>query len=89
MSKEMAQTIVPLIAEVIRRGVRSKAHRPSLDPELATLSLISLIVFPFVSEPLVSKVFGSVSDPRFFERWLAHTLALLRAGFARGGSHES
>jgi AcrR family transcriptional regulator len=87
MSREMAQTIVPMIAEVIRRGVRNKIHRSTLDPELATLSMLSLLIFPFLAESLLAKTFGSLQDSDFFERWLQHTVRLLRAGFAPGGAH--
>ena len=70
-------TMVPaLISEECDRGIL----RTDLDPRLATLSLLSMAVFPFISRPVVEPVFGVDMDEGFVQRWIDHALRLFYEG---------
>lgn len=57
--------------------------RRDLDPRLATLSLISMAVFPFVAGPVVEQLWGEHPDPEFAEGLADHILRLFYEGAAR------
>ncbi|TKB48759.1 TetR/AcrR family transcriptional regulator [Ferrimonas sediminicola] len=54
--------------------------KPGIDPAMARLSLISLMIFPFVAPPRMLKMHGIELTEEFVERLAEHNLALLEAG---------
>jgi TetR/AcrR family transcriptional regulator len=70
------QMVPALIREECDRGIL----RTDLDPRLATLSLLSMAVFPFISRPVVEPVFGVDMDEGFVQRWIDHALRLFYEG---------
>jgi hypothetical protein len=44
------------------------------------LSIVSLAIFPFLTLPLTTRVFGVGNDEDFVERFLHHTAELLARG---------
>jgi hypothetical protein len=54
--------------------------RADLDPRMLVLSIVSLAVFPFLTLPLTTRVFGVCNDEKFVERFLQHTAELLARG---------
>src|SRR5258707_609825 len=54
--------------------------RADLDPRLLVLSIVSLAIFPFLTLPLTTQVFGVRNDEEFVERFLRHTAELLTRG---------
>ncbi|WP_028110414.1 TetR/AcrR family transcriptional regulator [Ferrimonas futtsuensis] len=57
--------------------------KPGIDPTMARLSLMSLMVFPFVAPPKMLQLHGITLDEEFIERLAEHNLALLEAGLLR------
>lgn len=85
---ELGSRLGPLFVGEIGRARARHALRSNLDPVLTTLSLISLAVFPFLSMPVTSRVFGLSFDEEFVERLIAHNTALFYDG-VRGDSDDT
>jgi AcrR family transcriptional regulator len=54
--------------------------RADLDPSLATLSLLSMAIFPFISRPVIEPAFGLEMDENFVQHWIEHALRLFYEG---------
>jgi len=71
-----------LVPSVIRRE-REAAHvRADLDPRLATLSLMGMVLFPFLAFPVASRVFGLELNDEFRHQFITHTTKLFFEGAA-------
>lgn len=53
--------------------------REDLDPQLATLVIFSLAVFPFIARPVIERALGLQIDQDFAERWTQQVIRLLQA----------
>lgn len=73
-----------VVPELIKRGVAEGELRPDLDPTLATLSLASLVIFPFVAAPVIGRVLNFKIDDEFVSRLISHTVAVFHHGTAKG-----
>lgn len=71
-----------LLTQLIKREQEAGRLRADLDPTLASLSLVSLAVFPFVAMPVASEVFGMRVREDYLERLIAHTERLYLDGVA-------
>jgi AcrR family transcriptional regulator len=81
--REMAETNAPFAEQLVKTAIDTGQVRGSLDPSLLLLSVISLSVFPFLSYPITSRVFGVRNDnEEFIERFLRHTTEVLLHGIA-------
>jgi hypothetical protein len=81
--REMAETNTPFAEQLVKTAIDTGQVRGSLDPSLLLLSVISLSVFPFLSYPITSRVFGVRNDnEEFIERFLRHTTEVLLHGIA-------
>ena len=78
--REFPERLAPLVERAVRAEMERGAIRPDLDPKLLVLSVVSLAVFPFLSFPLTSRVFGVRNDEEFVTRFLQHTQTLLSSG---------
>lgn len=56
--------------------------RPDADPGLAALSLVSLMLFPFVALPVAAQVFDLQLEGAQLERLIEHTRSLFMHGIA-------
>lgn len=70
----------PRIAQLFARGTASGEYRRDLDPILATLSMMSMLLFPFVALPVVSRALDIELDEALVERLAGHTETLLLRG---------
>ena len=86
--REFPERLAPQIERVVQEQMRRGTLRADLDPKLLVLSLVSLAIFPFLSLPLSSRVFGVRHDEEFVARFLEHTQALLAHGSAAAGSEH-
>jgi AcrR family transcriptional regulator len=60
------------------RAQRAAGGLPEdVEPEFATLALISLAVFPFLARPVVERSLGLEIDEVFAERWAQQAMQLL------------
>lgn len=78
-----------LVQRLIEREQAEGRLRTDLDPRLATLSLLSQAVFPFLGYAVTSQVFGVTRDAEFVERYATHLERLFihgaRAELPSGG----
>jgi AcrR family transcriptional regulator len=80
--REFPERLAPLVERTVRAEMARGAIRSDLDPRLLVLSVVSLAIFPFLTFPLTSRVFGVRNDEEFVTRFLGHTQALLSSGIA-------
>jgi len=66
--------------DMVRKAQSMGRLRDDLDPELATLSLLSMAVFPFVGRPVAGQVLEYSLDPRRIDELAEHTLKLFYDG---------
>lgn len=78
--RDIAQRHAPLLTAIIERGRATGRFRADLDPKLATLSLISLCMFPFIARAVAGPVFGLRYDAEDVQRLIAHTTRLFILG---------
>lgn len=88
--EEIRQSIIEKVSATFARGligavdgeIKSGRYRPDLEPELATWSLLGMMVFPFLSRPIASHIFGQELDGSAVTRLIAHTCELFEHGVA-------
>jgi TetR/AcrR family transcriptional regulator len=78
--EHFAGRMAPLFMEVLQREQAAGRLRSDVDPRLATVSVISLCVFPFVSLPVTSRVLGLSVEGEALERLTTHTSRLFLEG---------
>lgn len=69
---------------LLERDIEAGDLPAHVDPVLGSLGILSLILFPFIAQPAVERVFNLGIDERFVERLTSHAVALLY-----GAKHES
>ncbi len=69
-----------IIPELIDDERRAGILRSDIDPAMATLSLLSMAVFPFIGRPVVEPVLDIDMDEIFVQRWVEHALRLFYEG---------
>lgn len=72
-----AGRMVPALIDEERRAGRLRAD---LDPAFATLSLLSMAIFPFIGRPVVEPTLGLEMDEGFVQDWITHALRLFFEG---------
>jgi TetR/AcrR family transcriptional regulator len=80
--EHFAGRMAPLLMEVLQRERAAGRLRSDVDPRLATVSAISLCVFPFVSLPITSRVLGLSVEGEALDRLAAHTSRLFLEGLS-------
>lgn len=78
--EHFAGRMAPLFIEVLQREQAAGRLRSDVDLRLATVSAISLCVFPFVSLPITSRVLGLSVEEEALERLTTHTSRLFLEG---------
>lgn len=86
--KEFPERLVPLIEKIVRGEMERGRLRADLDPKLTVLSMVSLGLFPFLTLPVTSRVFGVRQDDEFLERLIRHTTQVLTQGIAAPDAQE-
>jgi hypothetical protein len=59
--------------------------RADLDPSLTSVSLMSLVLFPFISLPITTRVLGVDASEAGIEKLVAHMLRVFRQGVDAAG----
>jgi AcrR family transcriptional regulator len=80
--ERFARPASALVPSVMRGEQAAGRIRSDLDPRLATLSLMGMILFPFLALPVASRVFGLELNDDFRRRFIAHTVKLFFEGAA-------
>jgi TetR/AcrR family transcriptional regulator len=78
--REFPERLAPVVERLVAGEMAAGKLRADLDPRLLVLSIVSLAIFPFLTLPLTTRVFGVVNDEEFVERFLRHTAELLARG---------
>lgn len=75
-----ASQMAELLPGLVSDGIDAGRYRTDLDPQLAFLSLMGMIVMPFVARPVTEPVLGLDYDEAFLQRFAAHTHRLFMVG---------
>ena len=78
--KEFPERLTPVVERLVEGEMAAGKLRADLDPRMLVLSIVSLAIFPFLTLPLTTRVFGVCNDEKFVERFLHHTAELLARG---------
>src|ERR1700761_6222314 len=78
--REFPERLTPLVERLVEGEMAAGKLRSDVDPRLLVLSIVSLAIFPFLTLPLTTQVFGVRNDEKFVERFLRHTAELLARG---------
>ncbi|ORT48226.1 TetR family transcriptional regulator [Vibrio sp. qd031] len=65
---------------------KSALLREGLDPKMARLSVISLLMFPFLAPAPMLELHGIELDDEFLEGYLSHNIDLITKGFMKPGA---
>ncbi|OOE45382.1 TetR/AcrR family transcriptional regulator [Salinivibrio kushneri] len=68
------------VRDLVKRAQKLGKLRADIDPDLATLSLLSMAVFPFVGQPIAGQVLDYSLAPERIEVLAEHTLNLFYKG---------
>jgi len=88
---EPHQIVLELFQEIIELGRRwfgevlaNSGHlNEEVDPDLARLSFVSLMVFPMIAPPVLVKQFGVTHDPTVLSSLARHNESVLKRGLFR------
>ncbi|MGD8827596.1 MAG: hypothetical protein PVG21_02785, partial [Gammaproteobacteria bacterium] len=69
-----------LLTSLVARGQAEGRFREDLDPRLAAMSAMSMVIFPFLTLPVASELFDASTDAAWLDRFVAHTATLFTAG---------
>jgi len=74
---------LPLLQALFAKEIEAGALRDDLDPRLAVLSLAGMSIFPFLTHPVMGKLFDYELDSAFAKRLAEHTTRLFLDGVRR------
>jgi AcrR family transcriptional regulator len=80
--KEFASRAGGRLPALLNREKELGRVRRDLDATLGALSILGLVVFPFVALPVAERVFGFTMDEEFVRRLVEHTQKLLEEGIS-------
>lgn len=83
--REFAPRGVGRLPALLERERAQRRLRADFDPTLGALSLVSLVLFPFLTLPVAEAVFGVHADDDFIQRLIVHTTRLYFEGAAAPG----
>jgi AcrR family transcriptional regulator len=78
--REFPERLTPAVERMVEGEIAAGNLRADLDPRMLVLSIVSLAIFPFLTLPLTTRVFGVRNDEEFVGRFLRHTTDLLTRG---------
>jgi TetR/AcrR family transcriptional regulator len=78
--QEFPERLSPVVERLVEEEIAAGTLRADLDPRLLVLSMVSLAIFPFLTLPLTTRVYGVRNDEEFVGRFLHHTAQLLARG---------
>jgi len=89
--EDIRQSIVEKFSNTFAQGlihavdteINSGHYRDNLQPELATWSLMGMMVFPFLSRPIAKHIFDQDLDGKSVSHLIAHTCELFEHGVAK------
>ena len=79
-AQRIAAGVEPAVRGLIKRGQTNGELRPNLDPKFATISLVSLALFPFLAQPVITRVLGVELDGPLTAEFVRHTSLMFHRG---------
>ncbi len=76
------------LIDAVDDGVKSGRYRTDLEPELATWSLLGMMVFPFLSRPIARHLFRQDLNESTVNKLITHTCDLFENGVAIKGERS-
>lgn len=78
--RDFAGRFAPLITQLLARAKQAGRLRADVDPQLATLSFLSLCAFPIISRAITGPVLGIRLQGEDLERLIDHTVRMFLEG---------
>lgn len=85
----MNQTLIRGALEVMQSAISRNHFRADLDPQLAAMSLMGMMFYPFLARPVVEQVLQVRLDPDHVGQLASHTTALFHQGALGHVSREA
>jgi hypothetical protein len=86
--EKFSTTFARGLIDAVGDGVKSGRYRTDLEPELATWSLLGMMVFPFLSRPIARHLFHQDLNESTVDKLIAHTCDLFENGVAVHGGQS-
>lgn len=83
--EKFTATFAQVMIGAINGEIRDGHYRPDLQPELATWSLMGMMVFPFLSRPIASQLLHRKVNDQAINQLIEHTGELFEHGVLWGG----
>lgn len=83
MIKKLGQRLAPKLLSLFQHEIAEGRFREDLKPEYAFLSLMGMMVFPFLSKPISEKTLDIEISPETAKQLAEHTQKLFLAGVSR------
>lgn len=81
MEKVFLDVAKPMLDMIFEKLMQQGVIRPDADPQLCRMSLISLMVFPFIAPPALLAMHGIELTDDFINRLYEHNSLLMTQGF--------
>ena len=81
MEKVFLDVAKPMLDVIFEKLMQQGVIRPNVDPQLCRMSLISLMVFPFMAPPALLAMHGIELTDDFINRLYEHNILLMTQGF--------
>jgi AcrR family transcriptional regulator len=82
IAAKFSQAFAQVLIQAVDHEVKAGNYRAGLRPELATWSLMGMMVFPFLSRPIAQSVLKSDINESNIEELIEHTCDLFNSGVA-------
>ncbi|HAS8439351.1 TPA: TetR/AcrR family transcriptional regulator [Vibrio vulnificus] len=86
MEKVMNDITQPMQGLIFDRLLEGGILRQGVDPKLARITFISLMVFPFMAPPALLAIHGIDLNEAFLNRLFEHNIQLMKHGFLDSGA---
>jgi len=84
--RDFAGRFAPMVRTIVGREIGRRKMRAELDPSLTVVSLLSLVVFPFITLPITGRVLSVDASEAGIEKLITHTLRVFFHGVAAGAN---
>jgi AcrR family transcriptional regulator len=84
--RDFAGRFAPMLRTLVSREIAQGSMRADLDPALTAVSLMCLVLFPFISLPISTRVLGIDTSDAGIEKLIAHMLRVFRRGVGAAGA---
>ena len=82
IAEKFSKTFALVLVQAVQHEVDAGKYRQGVKPEFATLSLMGMMVFPFLSRPIAKHMLREDLDGASMEELISHTCQLFEHGLA-------